>query len=56
MGWRDAALPDELAELKRREAARDVARVEYRAYYRRLMKRCQSRIKWASSVAQKESE
>lgn len=49
MAWHDAATDEEKAELDRLREARDSARDEYNAYYRLLMKRCQSRIRYAAS-------
>jgi len=48
MPWHDAATEKEKAELDRLRNARDSARDEYNAFYRVLMKRCQSRIRYAA--------
>jgi hypothetical protein len=48
MPWHDAATDEEKAELARLREARDAARDEYNAFYRVLMKRCQSRIRYAA--------
>lgn len=54
MPWKDHAEPDELARLESLKAELDSAtenpRAAYRAYYSRLMRRCQARARYADKV------
>ena len=56
MTWRDFATDEEMAALEQKRAAKDAAKDDYNAEYRKLKIRCDARMRRAKSTQEGEDE